>query len=118
MTTTPVSLSLSVVIDANVLIALCAKEVDKYAVADAELTSCSKAGSRFYAPGVIIAECLYVLCKKLEDQTLSPTDHAMAVADLYTYMGMILPPPQGDQSLRARKKLRVTNEGGEGMIRE
>jgi len=98
----PASQPPSLTIDANVLIALCAKERDKHAIADAELTQCAQAGYRFYAPGVVVAECLYVLCKKLEDNTLSRTDHAAAVADLGTYMGMILPPPQGDRSLIAR----------------
>jgi len=102
MATMPVSQPPSLTIDANVLIALCAKEVDRYDMADAELTRCAQAGYRFYAPGVVIAECLYVLCKKLEDNSLSPTDHAAAVADLCTYMGMILPPPQGDRALIAR----------------
>jgi len=98
----PASQPPSLTIDANVLIALCAKERDKHAIADAELTRCAQAGYRFYAPGVVIAECLYVLCKKLEDSSLSPIDHAAAVADLCTYMGMILPPPQGDRALIAR----------------
>jgi predicted nucleic acid-binding protein len=98
----PASQPSSVTIDANVLIALCAKEVDKYDTADAELTRYARAGALFYAPGVIVAECLYVLCKKREDNTLSPTEHAAAVSDLGTYMGMILPPPQGEQSLIAR----------------
>ncbi len=92
----------SLVMDANVLVALCAKEVDKYSVADAELTRYAQAGYQFYAPGVLIAECLFVLCKKLEDGSLSPGDHTSAVGDLCTYMGMILPPPQGDRSLVAR----------------
>jgi predicted nucleic acid-binding protein len=89
-------------IDANVLIALCSKEVDKYAIAYKELTQYAQAGYQFYAPGVIIAESLFVLCKKLEDKSLSPASHAAAVADLCAYMGMILPPPNGDSSLIAR----------------
>jgi predicted nucleic acid-binding protein len=102
MATMPPSKPPSLIIDSNVLIALCAKELDKYAVADAHLTRLAQAGYQFYAPGVIIAECLYVLCKKLDDGSLSPSDHTSAVADLCTYMGMILPPPHGDRSLIAR----------------
>jgi predicted nucleic acid-binding protein len=102
MATTPASNPPSLIIDANVLIALCAKELDKYAVADAELTRRAQAGYVFYAPGVIVAECLYVLCKQLEVGSLSTADHAAAVADLCTYMGMILPPPGGDRTLVAR----------------
>ena len=62
-------------------------------------------------PGVVVAECLYVLCKKREDNTLSPTEHAAAVSDLGTSMGMILPPPQGDRSLIARAEQRRSGYG-------
>jgi predicted nucleic acid-binding protein len=82
MATMPASNPQSLVIDANVLVALCAKEVDKYAMADADLTRFAQAGYQFYAPGVIIAECLFVLGKKLEDGSLSARDHALAVVDL------------------------------------
>lgn len=90
------------VIDANVLIALCAKESDKYAIADSELNRYAKQGYEFFAPGVIIAESLYVLCKKLQENTLSPLEHADAIMDLSTYMSMIDPPPNGDRSLITR----------------
>ncbi len=102
MTTASTNDPLRLTIDANVLIALCSKEIDKYAIALKELTQYAQAGYHFYAPGVIIAESLFVLCKKLEDKSLSASDHAAAVADLCTYMGMILPPPNGDRSLVAR----------------
>jgi predicted nucleic acid-binding protein len=104
MTTVSASNSPGLIMDANILIALCSKEVDKYSVADAELIRYAQSGYQSYAPGVIIAECLYALCKKLGDGSLSPADHASAVADLCTYMGMILPPPHGDRSLVARAK--------------
>lgn len=102
MATAPPSNPPSVVIDANVMIALCAKEADKYTVADAELTRLAQAGYRFFAPGVIIAECLFILCKKQEDGSLSNAGHASAVVDLCTYLGMILPAPNGDWTLVAR----------------
>jgi predicted nucleic acid-binding protein len=102
MVTMPITNAPDLIIDANVLIALCAREVDKHAIADAELTRYAQAGSLFYAPGVIVAECLYILCKKLQDGTLSSSDHAVAVTDLCSYMGMILPPPKGDRMLVAR----------------
>lgn len=98
MTSNPRFLTL----DANVLIALCSKETDKFAIAHKELVRYAQAGYQFYAPGVIIAESLFVLCKKLADNSISPADHAAAVADLCTYMGMILPPPNGEGSLVAR----------------
>jgi predicted nucleic acid-binding protein len=93
---------LRLTIDANVLIALCSKEIDKYAIAHNELTRYAYAGYQFYAPGVVIAEALFVLCKKLEEHRLSASDHAASVVDLCAYMSMILPPPNGDRALVAR----------------
>lgn len=91
-----------VTIDANVLIALCSKEADKYTIAYAELTRYANEGCQFYAPGVVVAESLFILCKKLQDSSLSAADHAAAVTDLCAFMGMIQPPPGGDGALVAR----------------
>ena len=91
-----------VALDSNVLIAICAKESDKYAVAREELARYATEGYILYAPGVIIAEALFVLCKKLKDEILSAADHAAAVADLITFLEAIEPPPNGDRSLVAR----------------
>ncbi len=89
-------------IDASVLIALCSKESDKHAIDEQELIMYAQAGYQFHAPGVIVAETLFVLCKKLQNHSLSAPDHAAAIADLRTYMGMIQPPPNGEGSLVAR----------------
>jgi len=92
----------SVVIDANVAIALCAKEEDKLANAEAKMKEYAGNGCSFYAPGVIIAECLFVLCRKLNDGVLTPVEHTSAVLSLVTLMAMISPPPSGDKSLIKR----------------
>jgi predicted nucleic acid-binding protein len=92
----------SLTLDSSVLIAICAKESDKYAVAHQELTRYANAGYRFFAPGVVIAEALFVLCRKLNDAVLSEADHTAAVSDLITLLGAIEPPPNGDWSLVAR----------------
>jgi predicted nucleic acid-binding protein len=90
----------ALVIDSTVLIAIYSKEAGRHTLAHAELTSYASLGYEFFAPGHVVAECLYVLCRKPEvDRTLTPAEHAAAVADLGTYMGMILPPPSGDASL-------------------
>jgi predicted nucleic acid-binding protein len=86
-------------IDANVAVALSAKEVDKYETAKRELWKYARDGYQFYAPGVIVAECLFVLCKKLNEGSLSSADHAAAVAEFSLFMSMVLPPPNGDGSL-------------------
>ena len=103
MATVPPSKPPCLTIDSNVLIAICAKEAGRHTLAHAELTAYATQGYQFYAPGYILGECLYVLCRKLEvDRTLTPAEHAAAVADLSTYMGMILPPPNGEASLVIR----------------
>ena len=100
MATNPPSRPPALTIDSNVLIAICSKEAGRHALAHAELMSDASRGFEFFAPGYIVGECLYVLCRKLEvDRTLTPAEHAAAVADLSTYMGMILPPPSGEASL-------------------
>lgn len=89
-------------VDANVAVALSAKEADKYETAKRELWKYARDGYQFYAPGVIVAECLFVFCKKLAEGSLSPADHADAVADFSLFMEMVLPPPNGDGSLVGR----------------
>jgi predicted nucleic acid-binding protein len=48
----------AVVIDANVVIAICAKETGREPLALAELAKYSSLGYQFYAPGLFISEAL------------------------------------------------------------
>ena len=91
-----------VAIDASVLIALCAREPDKLATAEGEMERYAREGYEYYAPGVILAETLYVLCGKLQDSVLSASDHAHAIEDLCDYMAIINGPLNGDGSLLVR----------------
>jgi predicted nucleic acid-binding protein len=93
---------ISVVIDANVIIAICAKEADKLANADAKIKEYASNGCRFYAPSVIVSECLYVFCRKLSEGVLTAAEHASAIQALITIMAAIDPPPNGDRSLIQR----------------
>lgn len=102
MATNPANNPGAVVIDANVLIALCAKEQDKAATADAALKNYTSQGWLFYAPGVIISETLYVLCGKLQSGALTEAEYNIAIRSLIAYMGVILPSPNGDASLIVR----------------
>lgn len=102
MATIPTKKPPCLIVDASVLIALCAREPEKYVLADSELTRYANAGFEFYAPGVIIAESLYVLCNKLKVSNLSASAHADAISDLCAYMDIINAPPSGDNSLIAR----------------
>ena len=90
-----------VVIDADVLIGICAKEPDKHPIATAELATYAASGSKVYAPGVIVSEALFVLCKKLQKGDLNQADHDAAVRSLCVIMNVVSPPPNGDAALIA-----------------
>ena len=109
-----------VAIDATLLIALCARELDKIAAAEREMERYAQEGYDFYAPGVILAESLFVLCRKLQDSILSALDHANAIDDLRDYMTIINSPPNGDGSLVARaEQIRIWMQsvGGRHLYR-
>ena len=92
----------SVVIDANVAIAICAKEPDKFVNAVAKIDEYAKAGCHFFAPGVIVAECLFVFCRKLSDGVISQAEHANAVDAFLQLMSQVNAPPTGESSLIKR----------------
>jgi predicted nucleic acid-binding protein len=94
----------AVVVDANVSIAVCAREQDKLATAEAAINDYAAKGWTFYAPNVIVGEVLFALCKKLQDGSLTQTDYDDAVESFSEQMQMILPPPGGEASLIARAK--------------
>jgi predicted nucleic acid-binding protein len=92
----------ALVIDANVLIAVCSVEAGRDAIATAQLAQYTSLGFDWYAPGVIVGETLYALCGKLNSGTLGAASHAIAIQTLHTMMDSVLPPPHGDKSLILR----------------
>src|SRR5579872_5072298 len=92
----------TVVLDASVSIAVAAKEADKEPKASAEIVHYSGLGYEFFAPGALVTETLYVLCKQWESGTLAAADHAQAVQDFDALMSKVLPPPDGDGALVLR----------------
>lgn len=101
-TTPPSSLPGAVVIDASIAVALAAKESRTEPVALAELRACSSRGDEFFAPGAIVAETLYVLCRKHQTGLLSAVDYAQAVTDFENFMSGLLSPPHGENTLIQR----------------
>jgi predicted nucleic acid-binding protein len=99
---TPTKSPDAAVIDANVLIGICAKETEKASVAVAILDDYAAQGTVFYAPGVIISEVLFVLCNKFQNGVLTELEYHRAIKYLKAYMGMIYPPPLGDVALIPR----------------
>ena len=91
-----------VVLDASVLVGLCAKEPGKIAVILAILHQYSAEGALLYAPHLIIMEVLYVLCKQVHEGALSAAEHATAIIQLQLFITRVQPPPNGDASLIAR----------------
>jgi predicted nucleic acid-binding protein len=103
MTATPPSSPAgAAVIDSSVVVAICAKETGTEPKALAELGHYSSLGYKFYAPGVLVSESLYVLCKKQESGALDAASHAQAITDLENLISGIQPPPDGDATLIRR----------------
>jgi predicted nucleic acid-binding protein len=102
MTPAPTSSPTSVVVDASVAIALCAKEPGNHPKAKAYLDTQTGSGSKFFAPGVLVAEVLYVYCKKLTNGALTAAEHTQAVQAFDAFMAGVSPPPNGDKSLIVR----------------
>ncbi|HEV2471794.1 MAG TPA: hypothetical protein VGS41_03965, partial [Chthonomonadales bacterium] len=92
----------ALVLDANVVIAISSKETGRDALATAEITNYVNSGYRLYAPGVIVAETLFVLCGKKTSGSQSLADYATAVATFERVMASVLPPPNGEFSLIQR----------------
>jgi predicted nucleic acid-binding protein len=102
MVSSPPSKPGALVIDANITIALAAKETGRETTALAEMARYAQLGYLWFAPGVIIAETLYILCGKKQRGELASADYTTAVLGFQTTMTSIHPPPIGDRALIAR----------------
>lgn len=91
----------AVVIDANILIAICSKEPTE-ASARAELANYTNKNWAFYAPSVILSEVLFVLCKKAQNGIIDAATYKKAVEDFTDIMFAVFPPPKGDMALLVR----------------
>lgn len=69
----------AVVADANVLIALCSKETDKIKTAETAFEDYTNRGFEFFAPNVLIAEVIFVLCQKLANGILTQIEYDEAI---------------------------------------
>lgn len=91
----------AVVVDANIPIAIVANEPGA-PKASAAITRHLSNAYELYAPGVITAEVLFVLCRKLKEGLLTPAEHAQAVEDFELFMRIMKSPPGGEGSLVRR----------------
>lgn len=91
--------SLAVVIDANIIIAICSKEEDTSEKAQAAFKAYALQGAEFFAPNVLVAEVLFVLCQKADKGILTEAEHRIAIGFFQEYLAIISPPPNGETSL-------------------
>lgn len=93
----------AVVVDSNVLISICSKETS-HPTAEQALADYAAKSWIFYAPGVIVSEVLFVLCRKLSDGSLTAAAYDEAIEMLKDQLTVILPPPRGDADLVQRAR--------------
>lgn len=93
---------LAVVPDANVLIALCAKETDKLQTAETAFNNYTNQGYEFFAPSVLVAEVIFVLCQKLAGGLLTQPEYDEAIDVFDDYLKGIALSPNGEASLLKR----------------
>ena len=85
----------TVVVDANVLIAISSKE-PACQTAETAMSDYAVRNWAFYAPGAILTEGLFVLCRKRQDGLLSKAEYEEALNTFSDYLQGIRPSPQGD----------------------
>jgi predicted nucleic acid-binding protein len=83
------------VIDANILISICAREPSHQTAIDA-LADYGARGWVLYAPGAILTEVPFALCKKQQDGLLTAAEHQAAIETFNDYMQTIHPSLHGD----------------------
>lgn len=98
----PSSLPNAVVPDANVLVAICSKEALTFQIAKNEFDQYVRDGWEFFAPNIIVAEVLYVLCGKLANGILTGQEHEKAVEFYMDLMTAVSAPENGEASLIKR----------------
>jgi predicted nucleic acid-binding protein len=88
--------------DASVAVAIVSKETDRDTRASAELARYSGLGYQWYAPGAIITETLYALCRKRNEGLLDEAQYAQAAIDFAALMSGILPLEESSLIVRAQ----------------
>lgn len=95
----PMAKPLAVVPDANVLIGVCAKEIDKHKTAETAIEGYLNKGYEFFAPNVIVAEVIFIFCQKLAAGLITETEYDTALESFKSYLSFIHLTPSGEASL-------------------
>lgn len=89
----------SVVLDASVLVALCAREPHRVHEAEAAMGVRDRDGCAFHAPNALVTETQYVLCKKAASGSLAQAEYGTALVNLQEALSTIAFAPEGDADL-------------------
>lgn len=81
----PTSNPNALITDANILISVCSKEPTAV-IAESALENYAKNGWEFFAPNIIIAEVLYILCQKHQNGLLTPKSYDDAIENFQDQM--------------------------------
>lgn len=92
----------ALVTDANILISVCSKEPTAATVKNV-LESCANNGWEFYAPNIIVAEVLYIFCRKLQNNLLTPRSYEEAIENFQDQMKVIQTPADAQYIKRAKE---------------
>jgi predicted nucleic acid-binding protein len=92
----------AIVVDANIAIALAAREATRHPILSVELDRYTANGYRLFAPNVIVSESLYILCGKHRSGTLTAKEYGDAVTELALFLSGVSNPTDGDSTLIAR----------------
>ena len=103
---TPTSNPNVLIIDASLMISVCSKEPTAAAVESA-LENYALNGWEFFAPNIIVAEVLYILCQKLQNGLLTPKSYDEAIKNFQDQMKSI-ETPNDAQFIKRAKEIRET----------
>lgn len=92
----------ALVLDANVLISVCSKEPTA-ANAETVLENYAKNGWEFFAPNIIVAEVLYILCRKLQNNLITPKSYDEAIENFQDQMKIIQTPNDAEFIRRVKE---------------
>lgn len=96
----------ALVVDANLMISVSSKEPTAKAV-EAELENYAKNGWEFFAPNIIVAEVLFILCQKLQNGLLTPKSYDEAIENFQDQM-KVIETPNDAQFIKRAKEIRET----------
>ena len=89
----------AVIVDANIAVAIAAKETKREALAVAELSNYAVQGYEWFAPGAIATETLYALCQKFQAGLLTEVEYEKAISTFEVLLSSLLSPPDGESVL-------------------